>query len=176
MDALITEERSATEPIEKSNLPLFKLRDSAKVTSMTDAAALKNKIQFPVVSNNFTPLRLHKRNTIRNVPTGITAILTILVKILLLFVFMFFPLYVCCCLWKAAAHENEPYSLPGLLLLHCLNFFKAILTYKFFKCLVICCKQGIQHLLCISGSFHAAVHCKIGIKFFSACSYPVSLT
>lgn len=52
---LIMDDNKEMEPIEKSNLPEFKLMDKAKVVSITEVTDLKNAIQFPVVSNSFTP-------------------------------------------------------------------------------------------------------------------------
>lgn len=90
IDALMTDESSATEPIEKSNLPLFKFSDNAKVVSITDAAALKNKIQFPSVSNNFTPCMPHNSTIMRKAAAGIPAIPTILFNPFVFPVFIFF--------------------------------------------------------------------------------------
>ena len=82
---LITDERSDTAPIEKSNLPEFKLIDNAKVVSITDVVALKKAIQFPVESNNLTPLKPHNRAVITNASNGIATVPTILFPIFILF-------------------------------------------------------------------------------------------
>lgn len=54
---LMTEDNSEIAPIEKSNLPEFKLIDNAKVVSITEAVARKNAIQFPLDPNSAIPLR-----------------------------------------------------------------------------------------------------------------------
>lgn len=94
-DALITDDNSETEPIEKSNLPLFKFSDRAKVVSITDAVALKNSIQFPSVSNSLTPRMPQRTSMIRRVAAGIPAIPPIFFKTFVLFVFISSVLFPC---------------------------------------------------------------------------------
>ena len=82
---LIMDDNKAIEPIEKSNLPEFRLMDKAKVVNMTEVTALKNAIQLPVVSNSLTPLTAHKITIMINVTVGIVAIPSIFVVIFLPF-------------------------------------------------------------------------------------------
>lgn len=88
---LIMDDNKAIEPIEKSNLPEFRLMDKAKVVNMTEVTALKNAIQLPVVSNSLTPLTAHKITIMINVTVGIVAIPSIFVVIFLPF-FMFYTM------------------------------------------------------------------------------------
>ena len=70
--ALNTDDNSAIEPIEKSNLPELRLIDKAKATSTTLVIARKNIVQLNLESNNDIPFKLAiKRHTIKTV-TGIT--------------------------------------------------------------------------------------------------------
>ena len=86
--ALITDDNNDMEPMEKSNLPEFKLIDKAKVVSITDAADRKSTSQLPLPANIPTPL--HRINISKSVPPGIITIPNILFQLLILFAFILF--------------------------------------------------------------------------------------
>ncbi|MDO4978381.1 MAG: hypothetical protein Q4E53_14120 [Eubacteriales bacterium] len=71
---LITEDNNATEPIEKSNLPEFKLIDNANVASVTFAIALVNVSQCPFVANSDIPFAAQIAIIIAKVIAGIAIV------------------------------------------------------------------------------------------------------
>jgi len=92
------------DPMEKSNLPEFKLIDSANVVSITEVTDLKNAIQFPVVSNSFTPLAPHKIIIMISVAIGIVPIPNI-------FVIIFLLLFITCTIsFPELIYHNEVYG------------------------------------------------------------------
>jgi len=104
--ALITDDNKDIAPIEKSNLPEFKLIDNAKVVSITVAVARKNAIQLPLDSKSAIPLRWHIVHVIIKASNGITIVPVILFPILILLFFIYNP-FLCNRLPFPAAELNH---------------------------------------------------------------------